>query len=69
VEQRIDQAVLTQTLKAINKVDDAQRAAMLLRDPLSANLDVGEASLWAHALGRTDAWVLCGPDRRAFASG
>src|SRR5882724_8394394 len=63
VEQRIDQTVLTQTLKAVNKVDDTQRATMLLRDPLAANLDLGEASLWAHALGRPDAWVLCGPDK------
>ncbi len=68
-EQRIDQAVLTQTLKAVNKVDDAQRAAMLLRDPLAANLDLGEASLWAHALGRADTWVLCGPDKASLRFG
>jgi hypothetical protein len=69
VEQRIDQGVLKQTLKAVSKVSDAQRAAMLLRDPLSANLDVGEASLWAHALARTDAWVLCGPDKASLRFG
>jgi hypothetical protein len=25
-------------------------------------LDDGERDLWIHALGRQDAWVLCGPD-------
>lgn len=25
-------------------------------------LDDGEQDLWAHALGRTDQWFLCGPD-------
>ena len=30
-------------------------------------LDRGEASLWAHALGRGDDWVLCGPDKAAHA--
>jgi hypothetical protein len=69
VEQRIDQAVLTQTLRAIKKVGDTDRAAMLVRDPLAANLDLGEASLWAHALGRADAWVLCGPDKASLRFG
>jgi hypothetical protein len=32
-------------------------------------LDVGERSLWAHALTRTDAWVLCGPDRASLRFG
>lgn len=27
-----------------------------------AGLDDGELDLWVHALGRTDGWVLCGPD-------
>jgi hypothetical protein len=68
-EQRIDQAVLTETLQAVNKVSDADTAAMLLRDPLAANLDLGERSLWAHALSRTDAWVLCGPDKASLRFG
>jgi hypothetical protein len=69
VEQRIDQAVLTQTLQAVNKVSDADTAAILLRDPLAANLDLGERSLWAHVLTRTDAWVLCGPDKASLRFG
>lgn len=27
-----------------------------------ASLDDGERDLWVHALGRKDAWILCGPD-------
>jgi hypothetical protein len=68
-EQRIDQAVLKQTLYAINKVSDADTAAILLRDPLAANLDLGERSLWAHALTRVDTWVLCGPDKASLRFG
>lgn len=29
----------------------------------------GEQHLWAHALGRTDFWVLCGPDRGSMRFG
>jgi hypothetical protein len=32
-------------------------------------LDVGEWSLWAHALTRSDAWVLCGPDKASMRFG
>ena len=32
-------------------------------------LDRGEKSLWAHALGRTGAWLLCGPDRASLRVG
>ena len=32
-------------------------------------LDVGERSLWAHALTRSDAWVLCGPDKASMRFG
>ena|SRR5579871_3053468 len=69
VEERIDQAVLTETLKVVNEVSKAHTAAVLLRDPLAANLDLGERSLWAHALTRTDAWVLCGPDKASLRFG
>ena len=48
---------------------DADTAAVLLRDPLAANLDLGERSLWAHALTRADAWVLCGPDKASLRFG
>jgi hypothetical protein len=29
---------------------------------LGAGLDPGELDLWAHAITREDAWLLCGPD-------
>ena len=32
-------------------------------------MDVGEESLWAHALGRNDRWVLCGPDEASLRCG
>lgn len=32
-------------------------------------LDAGEQHLWAHALGRTDAWILCGPDKASIKFG
>lgn len=68
-EQRIDQAALTATLQTVHKVGKPETAAMLLRDPLSANLDLGERMLWAHALARSDAWVLCGPDKASLRFG
>ena len=32
-------------------------------------LDAGEQMLWAHALSRSDAWVLCGPDKASLRVG
>ena len=32
-------------------------------------LDEGEKALWAHALARPDAWVLCGPDKASLRIG
>lgn len=32
-------------------------------------LDAGEQALWAHALGRDDTWILCGPDRASMRFG
>jgi hypothetical protein len=68
-EQRVEQAVLTASLRAVHKVGNAELAGVLLRDPLAANLDHGERSLWAHAVGRADAWVLCGPDKASLRFG
>lgn len=61
-EQQIDGTQLRTSLKAVHDVQDAERAVVAVRAPDIA-LDVGERSLWAHALTRTDTWVLCGPDR------
>ncbi|MBR1197796.1 hypothetical protein JQ574_17510 [Bradyrhizobium sp. AUGA SZCCT0158] len=68
-EQRVEQAVLAASLRAVHKVGKAELAGVLLRDPLAANLDHGERSLWAHAVGRADAWVLCGPDKASLRFG
>jgi hypothetical protein len=68
-KQQIEQAALEGSLSAIHKVADADRAAAIVRDALFAYLDPGEASLWAHALTRADAWVLCGPDTASLRFG
>jgi hypothetical protein len=67
-EMQIDAAELRASLKAIHPVIDAQRAVVAVRAPDIA-LDVGERSLWAHALTRSDAWVLCGPDKASMRFG
>ena len=68
-EQQIDNAALRASLAAIHPVGDAERAAAVVRDPTFSFLDIGEQSLWAHTLTRTDAWVLCGPDRASLRFG
>jgi len=68
-EQQIEQAALQVSLAAVHKVTDAERAAAVVRDALFTYLDPGEASLWAHALTRADAWVLCGPDTASMRFG
>ncbi|MCO4053205.1 MAG: hypothetical protein HEQ16_03925 [Bosea sp.] len=67
-EMQIDAAELRASLKAIHPVIDAQRAVVAVRATDIA-LDVGERSLWAHALTRSDAWVLCGPDKASMRFG
>lgn len=68
-EQRIDEAVLRKSLAGVNAVSDPERAAAAVRDSQFAALDPGERDLWAHALTRTGAWVLCGPDRASLRLG
>jgi hypothetical protein len=68
-EQQIDAAALRASLKKIHAVSDKERAAALLRDDQFAFLDAGEQMLWAHALTRDDAWVLCGPDKASLRLG
>ena len=67
-EALIDPAELGGGLKAVHPVVDAERAVVALRAPDIA-LDVGELSLWAHALTRSDSWVLCGPDKASMRFG
>lgn len=68
-EQQIDRTVLLEGLKAVHKVSDAERAGALIRDGEIAMLDEGEKALWAHALARPDAWVMCGPDKSSLRIG
>lgn len=67
-EALIDPAELARGLSAVHPVTDAQRAVVAISAPDIA-LDVGERSLWAHALTRSDAWVLCGPDKASMRFG
>jgi hypothetical protein len=69
VEQQIDNTALRGSLAAIHKVTDNDIAAATVRDPVFSFLDIGERSLWAHSLSRSDSWVLCGPDRASLRLG
>ena len=64
-EQSIAADKLRASLTAVHAVTDRQRAELALRVQDIA-LDVGEESLWAHAVGRSDRWVLCGPDKASL---
>jgi hypothetical protein len=68
-EQQIERQTLLAGLKAVHKVSDAERAAALIRDGEIAMLDEGEKALWAHLLTRSDAWVVCGPDKASLRIG
>ena len=66
-DARIDETRLRSSLDAVHAVTDRERAKVVaLGGPL---LDEGERDLWAHALGREDAWVLSGPDRASMRFG
>jgi len=69
VEQQIDNKALRDSLAAVHQVEDASRAAAIVREGMFSFLDVGEQSLWAHALTRNDHWVLCGPDKASLRFG
>ena len=59
--QLIDETYLRRRLHAVHLVD-ARSSAEVMAAQRNPRLDLGEAALWAHALHRTDNWVLCGPD-------
>ena len=56
------------SLSAVHSVSNLERAELALRTPDIA-LDSGEESLWAHALSRNGAWIVCGPDRASLRCG
>lgn len=67
-EQLIDPAELRASMVAVHSVTDRDLAAVSLKASDIA-LDIGEHSLWAHALIRVDGWVLCGPDKASLRFG
>ena len=67
-EQAIDGRVLRESLTNVHGVSDLERAKLGVQVEGIA-LDLGERSLWAHALCRTGPWVLCGPDKASLRCG
>jgi hypothetical protein len=67
-ERQVDVRELRQTLSAVHQVGDPQLAVVAVAAP-DIQLDLGERSLWAHALSRSDAWLLCGPDKASLRFG
>ncbi len=66
-DERIDEAALRASFANVYAVTPMELAKVaLLGGP---HLDAGERALWAHALGRKDAWRLCGPDRASMKFG
>ena len=67
-EQQINGAELRASLVSVHSVGDPELARVAVSAPDIA-LDLGERCLWAHALTRADAWVLCGPDKASLRFG
>jgi hypothetical protein len=65
--ERIAETDLRQSLRAVHEVSQLELAEVELRG--AEGLHDGERALWAHALARKDAWVLCGPDRASMRFG
>ena len=61
-EHQIEPTELRLSPESVQSVGDLERAVLAVRIPDIA-LDLGKASLWAHALIRDDEWILCGPDK------
>lgn len=67
-EEAIDRDQLRESLASVHAVSDMERAELAVRVDGIA-LDLGEWSLWAHARGREEPWVLCGPDKASLLCG
>jgi hypothetical protein len=67
-EQQINGTELRASLVSVHTVGDPELARLAVSAPDIA-LDLGERYLWAHALTRGDAWVLCGPDKASLRFG
>lgn len=62
----VDEAALRRCIK-IHGVTKAE--LFRVQEMGGAGLDEGEMHLWAHALTRSDIWVLCGPDTASLKFG
>lgn len=67
-EQQVDLADLRRGLKAVHAPGLAERARLAI-ELSDIALDPGERDLWAHAMARPDAWLLCGPDKASLRVG
>ena len=67
-EQQIDAQLLRASLEKVHPVGNIERATLALKIR-GISLDCGEESLWAHALGRNDRWLFCGPDTASIHAG
>ena len=67
-EQRISKKRLLERLVAVHTVEHRELAELAVRT-LGIHLDEGEEALWAHAMGRDDDWVFCGPDAASLRCG
>jgi len=61
------EGALRTSFDAIHAVPRVELAEVALKG--GAGLDPGEQALWAHALAREEAWILCGPDRASMRFG
>lgn len=61
------EAALRGSLDEIHTPSRTDIARVLIEG--GALLDPGERDLWAHALTRSDSWILCGPDRTSMRFG
>ena len=67
-EQRISTKRLLEWLAAVHSPEDRELAQLAVRT-LGIYLDEGERDLWAHAIGRDDDWLFCGPDAASLRCG
>ena len=58
---QIDEIELRSKLAAVHSVSKAKRANARIRVE-DIEIDTGELSLWAYAIGCCDDWKFCGPD-------
>lgn len=66
-EIQIDERTLRSQLRAVHPVTEGAIAKVLLLG--GDRLHDGEQQLWAHALERTDYWILSGPDTASMKFG